>query len=201
MHEPMTYVETPDSTIYYELSGAASGIPLILINGGLGSEHSYLKISTVWGELAASRPIVFYDQRGTGKSSPVKESDPCTLANQLSDLEALRAHLAFDQIDLLGHSWGGFLGMAYTAQQPSRVRRLILVDSSAPRHQDTVYLFKDIFPETEERRRALDFAAELGDEEAIHPEFALRRIRTQWTSALLRGAGRLYAHCRAISLR
>lgn len=171
MHESKAYVETPDSTIYYELSGASSGVPLILINGGPGSEHSYLKISAVWEELAASRPIVFYDQRGTGKSSPVKDGDPCTLANQLADLEALRAHLAFEQFDLLGHSWGGYLGMAYTARQPARVRKLILVDSSAPRSQDTVFLFKDIFPETVERRHALDFAAELGDEEAIHADF------------------------------
>ena len=89
--EPMTCVETPDSTIYYELSGASSGVPLFLLNGGPGGDHSYLKISPVWGELAESRPLVFYDQRGTGKSSAVKEGDSCTLANQLADLEALRA--------------------------------------------------------------------------------------------------------------
>jgi proline iminopeptidase len=169
-YEPMTCVETPDSTIYYELSGASSGVPLFILNGGPGFDHAYLKISSVWGELAASRPLVFYDQRGTGKSSVVKEGDPCTLANQLADLEALRAHLAFDQFDLLGHSWGGFLGMAYTARQPARVRRLVLVDSAAPRLQDTVFLFKDIFPETVERQNAVAFAVELGDDKAIRAD-------------------------------
>jgi proline iminopeptidase len=169
-YEPMTCVETPDSTIYYELSGASSGVPLFILNGGPGFDHAYLKISSVWGELAASRPLVFYDQRGTGKSSVVKEGDPCTLANQLADLEALRAHLAFDQFDLLGHSWGGFLGMAYTARQPARVRRLVLVDSAAPRLQDTVFLFKDIFPETVERQNAVTFAEELGDDKAIRAD-------------------------------
>jgi proline iminopeptidase len=171
MNEAMNCVETPDSTIFYELSGASSGVPLILINGGPGFDHTYLKISPTWEELAAHRPLVFYDQRGTGKSSVVKEGDACTLANQLADLEALRAQLAFDQFDLLGHSWGGYLGMAYSARQPARVRRLILVDSAAPRIQDTVFLFKNIFPENVERRDAVAFAAELGDEDAIQADF------------------------------
>jgi proline iminopeptidase len=167
MHESMACVETPDGTISYELSGAGSGVPLFILNGGPGFDHTYLKNSPVWGELAAHRPLVFYDQRGTGKSSVVKEGDSCTLANQLADLEALRAHLDFDQVDLLGHSWGGFLGMAYTARQPARVRRLVIVDSAAPRLQDTVFLFKNIFPETVERQNSVAFAEELGDDEAI----------------------------------
>jgi pimeloyl-ACP methyl ester carboxylesterase len=129
-----------------------------------------MKQSIVWEELAAHRPLVLSDQRGTGKSSVVKAGDSCTLANPLADLEALRASLAFDQFDLLGHSFGGFLGMAYPAWQPARVRRLILLDSTVPCLQDNVFLFKNIFPETVERQHALTFAEEMGDEEAFHAD-------------------------------
>lgn len=170
--KPTGYVKTEDSTIYYERTGASSGVPLFMVNGGPGFDHVYFHVSPVWESLGVNRPIIFYDQRGTGKSSVVEKDGQCTLADQLTDLEALQEHLEYDQIDILGHSWGGFLGMAYTARYPKKVRRLILVDSAAPRIEDTVILFKNIFPETVERQNAVAFAEELGDEDAIQADLA-----------------------------
>jgi len=161
------FVKTPSSSIYIDVQGDSDGIPLIVINGGPGSDHLHLKFSGVWEDLGSKRPIIFYDQRGTGQSSPVKEGDSCTLVDQLSDLEAIRNHLNFKQVDLLGHSWGGFLGMAYTAWHPSHVRRLILVGSAAPRLQDTVFLFEHAYPETIERQKDEEFGIEMGDDQAI----------------------------------
>jgi proline iminopeptidase len=43
----------------------------------------------------------------------------------------------------------------------------MIVDSAAPKIQDTVFLFKNIYPETLAREDALAFAAELGDEKAV----------------------------------
>jgi proline iminopeptidase len=96
--EPTGYVRTADSTIYYERTGASSGVPLLMLNGGPGFDHSYFHVSPVWKSLGDSRPIIFYDQRGTGKSSVVEKDGPCTLAHQLTDLEALREHLGYDKI-------------------------------------------------------------------------------------------------------
>jgi proline iminopeptidase len=168
--ETIGYVETVDSVICFIKVGARDGMPLFVLNGGPGFDHSYLRTCTVWADLGGSRPIIFYDQRGTGKSSEVGKDEACTLAQQLSDLEALREHLGYEQVDVLGHSWGGFLSMAYTARYPARVRRMILVDSAAPRLNDTVFLFKDVFPETVKRREALAFAVEFEDEEAIQAD-------------------------------
>jgi pimeloyl-ACP methyl ester carboxylesterase len=39
-------------------------------------------------------------------SGPLKPGQSCTLAVQINDLDALREHLGFAKIDLLGHSWG-----------------------------------------------------------------------------------------------
>lgn len=168
----MTRLETPDSTISYERIGGAAGAPLFVLHGGPGFDHRYLRISPAWEELGAGRPVVFYDQRGTGQSSEIEEGDACTLADQLADLEALREHLGYDRIDVLGHSWGGFLGMAYTARRPERVRRLIVVDSAAPKLEDTVFLFEHIFPETEAKRKAVAFGVEWGDEDAVQADIA-----------------------------
>jgi proline iminopeptidase len=156
----------PGAIIYYEVRGGGSATPLFVVNGGPGFDHSYLHCSDAWDRLAKDRPVVFYDQRGNGRSGPLKAGQSCTLADQIADLEALRAHLGFQQVDMLGHSWGGYLSMAYAARHPEHIKNLIICDSAAPRWQDTIFLFKDVFPETVARQDALAFAESLGDEEA-----------------------------------
>lgn len=136
---------------------------MIMVNGGPGFDHNYVLCSDVWDTLARDRRIVFYDQRGTGRSGPLATGQTCTLADQIADLEALRVELKADQIDLLGHSWGGFLVMAYAAKHPKRVAHLIIADSAAPKWTDTEFIFKYIFPEGVERQGRLDFADALGD--------------------------------------
>jgi proline iminopeptidase len=164
-------------SIYYEPLGAAAGVPLVVANGGPGFDHSYLHLSAVWDTLAKNREVVLYDQRGLGKSSALKPGQSCTLRDQIEDLEALRAHLGADQIDLLGHSWGGFLVMSYAARYPQHIRHLIISDSAAPKFSDTIFLFKDVFPEGVEREDAVDFANTLGDKSAhqtqLHEYFAM----------------------------
>ena len=151
-------------TLYYEALGGAAGTPLVVVNGGPGFDHAYLHVSNVWGELAKRRPVVLYDQRGVGRSTAGDK--PGKLADQIDDLDALRQHLGAERVDLLGHSWGGYLVMAYTARHPDRVRRLLIVDSAAPRWSDTVFLFKDLFPERVEHEDSLGFAETLGDAQA-----------------------------------
>jgi len=159
--------ETGGVTIWYEVRGSGTGTPLVVANGGPGFDHSYLLCGDVWDRLAGGRKVVFYDQRGNGRSSELKEGQACGLAEQIDDLDALRAHLGFETIDLLGHSWGGYLVMAYAARHPDRIAHLMIVDSAAPKIQDTVFLFKNIYPETTAREDALAFAVELGDDKAV----------------------------------
>ncbi|HKQ60248.1 MAG TPA: alpha/beta fold hydrolase [Candidatus Polarisedimenticolaceae bacterium] len=159
--------QTNDVTIWYEVRGDGSGRPLVVANGGPGFDHSYLLCGDVWDRLMPGRRVVLYDQRGTGRSSEVLPGQPCGLAEQIDDLEALRARLGADQLDLLGHSWGGYLVMAYAARYPQHIAHLLIVDSAAPKIQDTVFLFKNIYPETTAREDGLAFAVELGDERAI----------------------------------
>jgi proline iminopeptidase len=157
-------------SLYYEVLGNASGTPLVVVNGGPGFDHSYLHVSNAWNELAKHRPVVLYDQRGTGRSTLLtagKGSEGTAgLAEQIADLEALRQHLGAGTIDLLGHSWGGYLVMAYAARHPDRIRHLLIVDSAAPKWGDTLFMFKEFYPEGVARQNALAFADELGDEAA-----------------------------------
>ena len=158
--------ETNGVTIWYEVRGAeaAAATPLVIVNGGPGFDHLYVHLGDpVWDRLEQSRPVVFYDQRGNGRSSELKPGQSCTLADQIADLDALRARLGADQIDLLGHSWGGYLVMAYAARHPEHIRHLVICDSAAPKFSDTRFLFRDVFPEAVAQQDALDFADTLGD--------------------------------------
>lgn len=152
--------------IWYEVRGEDAGRPLVMVNGGPGFDHTYVLCSDAWDTIAKGRRVVFYDQRGTGRSGALAKGQSCTLADQIADLEALRARLGADRIDLLGHSWGGYLVMAYAAEHPEHVAHLIIADSAAPKWTDTEFIFKYAYPDRIERQGQLDFADGLGDESA-----------------------------------
>ena len=158
--------ETDGVTIYYEEIGGGAGLPLVLVNGGPGFDHTYMHWSDAWDRLASQRKVVFYDQRGNGRSGALPAGQTCTLADQIADLDALRAELKADKIDLLGHSWGGYLVMAYAARHPDRIAHLMIVDSAAPKWTDTEFIFKNIFPEAIDKQARLDFAQAVGDSAA-----------------------------------
>ena len=160
--------QAPGAPLYVEVLGTAAGAPLVVVNGGPGFAHTYEHATapgttSAWETLGKSRRVVFYDQRGTGRSGALKPGQSCTLADQIDDLEAVRARLGADKIDLLGHSWGGYLAMAYAARHPGHIRHLVLVGSAAPKWADTVFLFKDIFPDGQERADSFAFADAMGD--------------------------------------
>jgi len=156
-------IRSGSATLYLEVRGTGRGTPLVMVNGGPGFGHDYVHCSNAWDVLAKKRRVAFYDQRGTGRSSAVKPGAPCTLAQQIDDLDAVRAALGADAIDLLGHSWGGYLVMAYAARHPERIRHLMIVDSAAPKWSETEFIFKYIFPEGLERQAGLQFAQAFGD--------------------------------------
>src|SRR5215467_672029 len=82
---PGRLIDGPAGKLYVETRGTAPGRPLLIVNGGPGFDHGYLVTSPVWDELAKTRRVVMYDQRGTGKSMVVKPGTPLTLADQLAD--------------------------------------------------------------------------------------------------------------------
>lgn len=159
-------IQAPTAKLYVEVRGSASGTPLLVVNGGPGFDHDYLHISDAWDQLAKNRRVVFYDQRGNGRSPALVDGQSCTLADQIEDLEAVRAHIGAGKVDLLGHFWGGYLVMAYAARHPEHVGRLIICDSAAPKWSDTRFIFDDIYPEVSEASEGLNFEDALGDQDA-----------------------------------
>jgi proline iminopeptidase len=145
-------VLTPDVDLAYELYGnPGAATPVIVANGGPGLSHIYMMQNDVWPRLAKTRPIVFYDQRGTGKSTRVKVGASQEFEAQIADLEAIRAKFDFQKFDLVGDSYGGFLAMAYAAAHPEHVEKLVLSDSAAPAMKNIVRVLPQVFPDMMER--------------------------------------------------
>lgn len=122
---PNGYLSSNDVRIYYEIVGDATHEPLILLNGGPGFSHDYLQ------DLRALVPyaqLIFYDQRGTGKSDKADVST-YTIDSNVEDLENLRRGLGLERVRVLGHSWGGILAQAYILKYPDAVTKLILADT------------------------------------------------------------------------
>ena len=142
-------LKTPDVDLAYETYGAQeSATPVIVANGGPGLSHVYMLQNDVWTRrVARHRQVVFYDQRGTGKSTRVAADASFGMDAQVADMEAVRAKLGFQRFDLVGDSYGGLLAMAYAAAHPEHVERLVLSDSAAPAWKDIVRVLPDVFPD------------------------------------------------------
>lgn len=113
------------ATLHYWSQG--QGSPVVLLSGGPGFA-SYLQ--PVMAALAPEHRCILLDQRGTGKSVVVPmDTSTINVALLVEDLEALRRHLGFARWTVLGHSWGGMLGMAYAGAHPDSIQSLVLVDS------------------------------------------------------------------------
>lgn len=113
--------------IWYRKSGTGTATPVILLHGGPGIGSYYLKSLEALGD---ERPVVRYDQLGTGKSEAARDTALFTIARFVRELEALRAHLGYEQVHLLGHSWGSVLAMEYYRAHPEHVASLTLASAA-----------------------------------------------------------------------
>ncbi|MFD1074311.1 alpha/beta fold hydrolase [Longispora fulva] len=104
-----------------------SGPPLVCVPGGPGQAVEYL---ADLGGLSAHRTLVLLDNRGTGASEVPADPGTYRVDRLPEDVEALRAHLGLDRMDLFGHSASGGVCMLYAARYPHRLDRLVLVDPS-----------------------------------------------------------------------
>jgi len=165
-------VHSADVDLAYEQFGHDRGhTPAIVINGGPGFSHTYMYLTDVFTKkLAHDRTVTFYDQRGIGDSKLRDKSAPQGMPEQVADLEALRAKLGYDKVDLIGHSWGGQIAMAYAVSYPQHVQHLVLVDSAAPKFSQTLFMFDQIFPDQLHEDEKLARSTKSEPQTGVHPD-------------------------------
>jgi L-proline amide hydrolase len=105
-------------------------VPVLCLHGGPGANWLHLQ---PYEALANERRVVFYDQLGAGNSQVAEPHDPSMWTPELyvEEVDAVREALGLERVHVLGHSWGGMLGMQYAATQPDGLVSLI-AQSSPP---------------------------------------------------------------------
>lgn len=135
--------------LHFRVRGSDRSRPyLVILHGGPGfSAHMFYH----WGAgLEAFLNVVYLDQRGSGESAHLsiakfdrpqpEEVKDYTIPNLLKDIEGVRAFLKVRQWWVLGHSWGGMLGLEYVTAYPGSVLGYVHMDGllSQPMAQNSV---------------------------------------------------------------
>jgi proline iminopeptidase len=113
----------PGGSVWYRVTGTGSGTPVILLHGGPGFSSYYLKALEGLGD---DRPVIRYDQLGSGKSDRTTDTTYFTIDQFVEQLDALRDHLGVERLHVYGHSWGTMLAVEYYRAHPTHVASLVL---------------------------------------------------------------------------
>lgn len=104
-----------------------SGAPLILVTGGPGSAHRYLR-SLDSLSVKGKNQLIYFDGFGRGKSDTAKSVKEYSLERDVEDIEELRKAMNLDKISLLGHSYGSLVVQGYAVKYPEHVSHLIIAN-------------------------------------------------------------------------
>jgi pimeloyl-ACP methyl ester carboxylesterase len=108
-----------------------SGPPVVMVHGNPTWSFYFRRLVQ---ELRSDHRCVVPDHVGMGASDrPGDDLYAYTLQRRVDDLETLLV----DRLDLpmpvtlIAHDWGGMIAMAWAARDPSRVKRLVLMNTAA----------------------------------------------------------------------
>jgi proline iminopeptidase len=130
------YVKSSDNVqLFYRMAGRGKDT-IVMLHGGPGLNMGYFAPDMEL--LAASFVLIFYDQRGNGRSSIITDSGKLNLNAHIEDLEAVRRHFKIKRMSILGHSWGAMLAARYALTYPDRVSKMVF-SSPGPLRRNPSY--------------------------------------------------------------
>jgi pimeloyl-ACP methyl ester carboxylesterase len=162
-----------DVTLWFDVSGP-SVLPygdttverptLVAVHGGPGWDHIYMKAGLA--PLAESVQVLFYDQRGHGRSDH-STAEFWNLRTWADDLRRLCDALGLDRPVVLGSSFGGFVALTYAGLFPGHPGGIILANTTGGRsdYQLSVEIFRRLGGDQAAAVAERDFA-ELTEESA-----------------------------------
>jgi proline iminopeptidase len=125
------WVTMSDSArLYYRIIGHGADT-IIAIHGGPGLDHE-----TIFGDFAVlgdKHTVIFYDQRGGGKSTLPADTTTLVATRQVKDLDELRQHFGAGRVTLVAHSYGPLLAASYAIAHPGNVKRMVFFGPVPPR--------------------------------------------------------------------
>ncbi|TSE02231.1 alpha/beta hydrolase [Skermania sp. ID1734] len=168
-----TKVSLAGVTISYRDSGGEDPHPVLLVHGMGGDGHT-------WDRFAADlvhqgRRVIIADLRGHGRSA---HTSSYIFAEFADDLHRLCDGLELRELDMVGHSLGGYAVSLLAQQRPDLVRRVVIEECPLPRRTgDPIPMLSRRLPTWTELWHAVTSAVR-------HPRALIAFDRSMTTSAL-----------------
>lgn len=100
--------------LYWCEYGDPAAPAVLVLHGGPGASHEYLLPQML--ELATEHRVVFYDQRGGGRSKHDDDRADIGWRDQVADVARVASELSIDPLAIVGYSWGGLLALLYAIE-------------------------------------------------------------------------------------
>jgi len=152
-----------DARLFYEVLG--DGDPIIVVHGGPGLDHSYLRPGL--DALATRNTVIYYDQRATGRSTAELVDGTINLDAFVTDIDALRQVLGYQEVSVLGHSFGALIALEYAVRYPDNTRSVILMNPVEPGRR-----FEEVTAQRQRDRALPEDAEEMAELRASEGFFA-----------------------------
>jgi proline iminopeptidase len=162
------------ASLYFREIGR--GQPVIVLHGGPDFDHGYLLPDL--DRLADGFRLIYYDQRGRGRSGDHVQSEDVTLTSDVDDIDKVRQFFHLESPALLGHSWGVVLALEYALRHPTRVSQMILMNPAPASASDFAVLRRaytqKLGADMDRQREIMASAAyKEGDPEAVAARYRL----------------------------
>jgi proline iminopeptidase len=106
---------------------AGKGAPCLFLHGGPGNTSHYFEDLPASKLLEQKMRMIYFDQRGGGRSASAKDSN-YSIQRMETDIEELRNCLKIREWSVMGHSFGGLIMTAYARDYSDRIRSLVYVE-------------------------------------------------------------------------
>jgi pimeloyl-ACP methyl ester carboxylesterase len=111
----------------HHLGYGGTGTPIVCLHGVTGHAWTWYELAPHLAEVGTVHAL---DLRGHGESQWSSEGD-YTTDDHVKDLEGWLDAMAFDQVTLVGNSWGALIATSFASRHPDRVARLVILDVEA----------------------------------------------------------------------
>lgn len=138
--------------LFYRVVGA-SGPTVVAVHGGPGAGMNAFYPDLL--PLARDQRVIFYDQRGGGRSALPEDESLLDASWFVADLEAVRQHFGLEHMNLVAHSFGAVLVARYALEHPDRVARIALLGATGPQRAAAAVARAESPPSDPEEQRRL----------------------------------------------
>lgn len=123
------YVKVQGYWIFFKSFGEAQKGDILCLHGGPGGSHD---ASVPMSKLSEDGyRVTLYDQLGCGKSDNPRNEALYTVERYVEEVEGVRDVLGLGKMHLYGHSWGGFLDVAYAIKYSDNLKSLFVSSGSS----------------------------------------------------------------------